>query len=71
MQDRLLSYWWAIWMIAVPIAYIWFQRRKGESIFPWRQNPDRYSNRVVLGQLLIVAIGLVFIAIALAVVALL
>lgn len=71
MKDWFLSYWWAIWMLAVSIAYIWFRRRRGESSFPWRQNPDRYSNRIVLGQLFFVVIGLVIIAIALAVVSLL
>lgn len=58
-------------MLAVPIAYIWFRRRRGKSIFPRRQNPDRYSNGVVLGQMMIVAIGLVLVAIALAAVELL
>ena len=58
-------------MLVAPIAYIWFRRRRGEHVLPWRQNPDRYSNQVVLGQLLIVVIGLVFIAIALALVELL
>lgn len=68
MKEWLLTYWWLIWMLVVGVVVAGIRRRSGESLLPWRQDPDRYSNRVVLGQLVIVVIGLVAIALALLVV---
>ena len=68
MQAWLLTYWWMVWMLFVCVVFVGYRHRRGESVFPWRQHPERYSNRVIIGQFVIVAIGLVFIAIALIVV---
>ena len=68
MTEWLLTYWWIIWMLLVCVAIVGYRHRRGEKVFPWRQHPDRYSNRVIFAQLRIVAIGLAVIAIALIVV---
>lgn len=68
MKEWISSYWYLIWMAVVIPAYAWYRHRRGKSIFAWRSHPERYSDAAVLGQVLIIAVGLVLIVSALVIV---
>ena len=69
MKELLLSYWWFAPPIVLIAAYVWFNHKRGTRVLPWRRDPARYSAKMVLSQFRIIAIGMVFILIALLLVA--
>ena len=65
MKEFLLSYWWFAPPLVIGAAYVWFNHKRGTRVLPWRRHPTRYSDKMVLTLFSIVAIGMVFILIAL------
>lgn len=63
MKGWLLHYWWLIWGILGSALYIWYRYKRDGNRFLLSRDTEKYSDKAIMKQLFIVAVGLVFILI--------